>query len=443
MSGFGLRVIVKNAATTMGRQVAAGAIQLVTFVIIARVFGPEGNGQYAVALLLPIFLVTLFNLGIGPANVYHLGAGKVKILTALKVSIKLWLILSVAGLTFGSAVIFYAANILFPGIDTLLIWLSLAVFPLSLLHGFVVSVFQGMQRFNEYNFILLVQPIATLVLISVGLVVGVRDIEYVIVVYIVGILTALLLSFYFISSDKEEDLEGLDNAGYSGDAINYGYKSNLSNILAYVNYKADIFMVNYLIGTSAAGVYIVAVQLVERLWLLSQSVSIILFPRLSQLSSDEEKRRMITPIMCRWVIALTLLGGILLGILSLPLIQLLFGRAYIDSILPLLFLLPGIIAGSGAKILANDIAARGRPELNMYTSWVVVVVNIAGNFILIPIYGLIGAAIATSVAYVSNLLLKLLIYSRFSGNKWRDTLFVKQDDVRMLLLQIRKRVIRN
>lgn len=154
MTGLGLKSLVKNSATTLGRQVLAGFIQLITFAIIARVFGPEGNGQYAVALLLPIFLVTFLNMGVGPANVYHLGAGKVGMLTALRVSMSLWLIITILGMLVGAAVIRFYAELFFPGIDAKLLWLSLIAFPVCLLQDFIISVFQGVQRFSEFNFVL-------------------------------------------------------------------------------------------------------------------------------------------------------------------------------------------------------------------------------------------------------------------------------------------------
>jgi len=438
MSDLGLKALVKNTATTLGRQLIAGIIQLVTAVIIARVFGPEGNGQFTVALLFPMVLITFLNLGIGSANVYHIGSGKVSLSTALRTSIRLWLILGVTGTVIGALSIYFGAVRLFPGVDVSLLWWSLAVFPVTLGQNYLISMFQGLQLFREFNYVLLVQPVVTLMLVVVITVTGIADVGYLIVAYLVGLVMAILVSIYFLAYFENADNVIPDNADYFSSAINYGYKSNLSNILAYVNYKADIFLVNFLIGTSAAGIYIIAVQLVERLWMLSQSVSIILLPRLSQLNSDETKRRQITPIICRWVIALTLLGSIVLGVLSSPLIGLLFGEAYLEAVEPLLFLLPGILAGSGTKILANDIAARGRPELNMYTAWIVVIVNIAGNMILIPPYGLAGAAAATSIAYVLNLLLKMLIYSYFTGNKWGDSLFIKYGDVRLMLMKISK-----
>lgn len=67
----------------------------------------------------------------------------------------------------------------------------------------------------------------------------------------------------------------------------------------------------------------------------------------------------------------------------------------------------------------------------MYTSFVVVTVNVIGNILLIPKYRLVGAAAATTIAYSLNLVLRLWIYGRFSGNRCMESVFVRVEDVRM------------
>ena len=110
--------------------------------------------------------------------------------------------------------------------------------------------------------------------------------------------------------------------------------------------------------------------------------------------------------------------AILLALLAVPFIRLFFGAAYLDAVTPLLFLLPGIILGSLSRVLANDIAARGRPELNMYTALIVIIVNIICNLLLIPAMGIAGAALATTIAYSLTTVFRIFIYAWLSKNKW-------------------------
>lgn len=435
MQGLGLRSLSRNFAATFGRQVGAGLLGLITAAIIARVYGPEGNGAFAVALLLPNMLATFLNLGIAPANVYYLGSAQVTTRNVLYANVRIYLILLIIGLAIGTVILSWKGREFFPGVEPFVLWLALAAFPLGLLQGFLTSIFQGLQQFRAYNLVLIAQPLIWLALIGALAILGIRNIVLLVGTHLLASLGVVVLAIWQLRpllGPREANYQ----TGYFRQALSYGWKAHLSNILAFVNYKVDIFLVNFFIDPAATGVYVIAVALAEKLWLVSQAVSTVLLPRLSQLSSDEAKRKKLTPLISRWVLMVTLLGGLVLAAIAYPFVALIFGAEYLDSVLPLLILLPGIVVGSASRVLANDIAARGRPELNMYTSVVVVVVNLIGNLVLIPPYGLVGAAIATTLAYSLNLILRLVIYSRFTSNPWIDSLFLKPSDIGMVINSI-------
>ncbi len=427
--GLGLGKLAHNTALTLGRQLAAGALQLVLAALVARALGSEGYGQYAVALLLPTMLSTFLSIGIGPANVYYLAAGKVDTVTVLHAVNRLALLIVVIGLGIGILTILFFSEKLFPDLSHVILWSALSIFPFSLFQSFLSSIFQGLQKFKIFNLILLTQPVVTLVIVMALILLCHPRVEYILAAQLFGSVVVVCVGLMYIRKEACRSEETEHMTGYIRQVLSYGYKAHLSNILAFINYKVDIFLVNLFINPAAAGVYVVAVQIVERLWLLSQSVSTVVLPRLSELSANEESRKELTPIICRMVLATTLLLALLLGTLAYPLVVIIFGKEYTGSITALLLLLPGIVSGSGSRVLANDIAARGRPELNMYFSAIVVVVNVAGNIILIPKFNLAGAAMATTAAYILNFLLRLIVYSKISGNHLTSPLLITKQDI--------------
>jgi len=301
MSDLGLRKLAKNISVTLGRQIGTGLFQFVTLVIIARVYGPEGNGAYTVTLLLPSTLATLLNLGIAPANVYFLGSRKVSPLVAFRRTLQLFVIIAVIGFVVGGLIVKFFSEAWFPGIPEHLLWLALLIFPTSLLISFVSSVFQGLQQFRQFNLVLLIQPFITLIIIVGLMLAGIGGIGWLLSAYLIGSVFTLIYSFQVIKPYLTQKL-GPDYKGYRKAVLGYGYKAHLSNILTFINYKADIFLINLFLGPAAAGIYVIAVQLSERLWLLSQAVSTVLLPRLSELSIDEDKRKELTPLITRWVL---------------------------------------------------------------------------------------------------------------------------------------------
>jgi O-antigen/teichoic acid export membrane protein len=199
-------------------------------------------------------------------------------------------------------------------------------------------------------------------------------------------------------------------------------------------------LVNGLLNPFAVGLYSLAVQIVERLWILSQAVSTVLLPRISELKDDETKRGLITPFISRWVLMITASGSLLLALAAPFLIPLIFGMEFAGSVVALQVILVGITLGSASRILANDIAARGRPELNLYCSVIAILINLVGNLLFIPLMGITGAALATTISYGLNTLMKIYLYARISKIKWYKTIIPEKKDFILLisLIFIRK-----
>lgn len=431
MSGLGLKKLFANMLATLGRQIGSGVIQLVTLAIIARVFGPSGNGAYALALLLPGMLATLLNLGISPANIYFLGANKVDPKHAWRVTSKISFWIIIIGWLIGAFVIIYKSASFFPEVPISMLWLALAFFPLIFVTANISSFFQGLQEFKQFNIVLLLQPTLNLAVISLLVIFGHKNLFYILSSYFFSLVVTQLIAYRLLRGLLiKRTGPKFDN--YAKKLINYGYKAHLSNILAFVNYRADMLLLSFFIGPAAVGVYTVAVSITEKLWLLSSAISTVLLPRLSQLSNDEEKRKLLTPLIARWVFWITMLASIVLAAIGSYVIQMIFGNEFEEAYSAILFLIPGIVVGACSKVLANDIAARGRPELNLATSWVAVITNVIGNIILIPKYGIQGAAAATSFAYIINFIIRLAMHNYFTDVKFYKNFIMERNDLYMI-----------
>jgi O-antigen/teichoic acid export membrane protein len=123
-------------------------------------------------------------------------------------------------------------------------------------------------------------------------------------------------------------------------------------------------------------------------------------------------------------------GALALYFASPWLVTIVYSDAFSPSIGPLQVLLPGVVALSIWQLLHQDIAGRGKPILNVYVNLMAVVLNILLNLLLIPKYGITGAAWATSLSYCSALLGAAFIYRRLTNNPL-STIFIPQySDIR-------------
>jgi len=165
----------------------------------------------------------------------------------------------------------------------------------------------------------------------------------------------------------------------------------------------------------------------EWLWLIPGVLGVSLMQRVAT-GSEEDVNRIVGPIN-RLTSAILVLGTLVLALVGSGLIPLLYGEAFSTSYLPLLLLLPGIWALGLWKNFMNDLSVRGYPITKSYTSGVAVLLTVVLDIFLIPRWGIIGAAIASSIAYMTTWVITLRLYCRITGYHPWDLLVIRQGDL--------------
>lgn len=435
MSNLGLKQLGKNTSLTLGRQMLTALLGLLTAIILARLLGPNGNGVYQMVLLLPTMVVTLSNLGIGSGTVYYVARRDYSLQTIITANLVLAIIISAIACIIAVLLVHFCGDKLFPGIPKSLLLDIILVIPISILQSYLLTVFQGLQDFKVYNRISIVPQAVILLLVVLEVWVLGGGVKAAIVAYILGNIFALMMTIYYLNPYIDYKL-AFDKE-FAEKIIGYGIKVHLSNILAFLNYRLDMFLLNCFLNPAAVGLYSIAVQIAERLWIISQAVSTVMLPRISELKDDEESRRQITPLISRWVFFITTVGSIILMLIAPFLIPLLFGDKFSGAVLAFEIMIPGIILGSTSRVLANDFAARGQPEINMYISILALAINVIINLILIPIMGINGASLATTISYGCSTCIKIIIYSKITGVTWYKTFVPESKDFKLILKLIR------
>lgn len=168
-------------------------------------------------------------------------------------------------------------------------------------------------------------------------------------------------------------------------------------------YHVDILLLQYWASSDTVGYYKGALSIAEILWFAPMVIQMTLLQRISKdwksgnIKAIQQKSSMIT----RYVFLFTVLLAIGLGTLAGDFVPLYLGEDFRPAIFPLILLLPGVIGFAAARpTLAINQARRSLRPLIAATA-ACSAVNLVFNFLLIPLYGMIGAAIATSIGYGS------------------------------------------
>jgi O-antigen/teichoic acid export membrane protein len=92
--------------------------------------------------------------------------------------------------------------------------------------------------------------------------------------------------------------------------------------------------------------------------------------------------------------------------------ELLFSEEFADIRPVILLMAPGIVFFSAHTILANYFSGTGKPKYNLYASLIGLSVTLVSAFILIPLLGIRGAAITTSLTYTALFVYHWIIFHK-------------------------------
>jgi O-antigen/teichoic acid export membrane protein len=157
-------------------------------------------------------------------------------------------------------------------------------------------------------------------------------------------------------------------------------------------------------------------------------VGLVLYPRLATLPKEEVHR--LTAQTCRRTLLLTGLCALAVTVLGPWVIVLWYGADYAPAGDPLGLLCIGALAWSIYVILTRDFTSHGRQLVNIAAGLPALILNVILNFVLIPQFGILGAAMSTAISYSLACVVLLIFYLPWSGVPLRDILIPRGDDFR-------------
>lgn len=417
---------IKNVLFVFIGRVIQLAFGMLISIAIARTLGPEKQGIYSMAILLPAILLIFLNFGISSANIFYIGGKKYSLMEIFSANIVCSIVISIFAILLGLTIIYFFSDKLFYGISQEYLLLSLISVPFQLFFGFALAILNGMKDFKKSNILQVFQSFIYFILIVVLFLFFGLGIKEIIISQTIAIVIVCMIIFTQIKNRIVNFTLSFNNKILLG-LFSYGSKDCLVNISSFLHYRIDIFMLNYFLNPLSVGFYFIATSIIEKLWIISDSASIVLF---SEVSSETNKERIkkSTPLVCRNIIFINLIVAILFYIISNWIIIFLYSERFLNSVIPFQILLIGLVTISGWRVLANDLCGRGKPLLNTYITVASIILNVILNIILIPEHGIVGAAWATSISYSFALIVVLVVYSKISENKIVDIVLIKKSD---------------
>ena len=428
----------RNAAGLLLTSAATIPFGFATSILLARFLTPEDRGAYALALAFTILVAHLAQFGWASASVYRLR--RLASDPAEVVSSSLLFI----GATSGAAILLCIAiepwivNTILRGAAPGVFALALGLVPFVMIGVVMDNISRGIDRFAIGNWYRMAVVLLTL-LSALGVLVfhpgGLIDMLGATLAVRVALAAGIVAAVVW-----QTGLSRRFGLGGVRAALRFGSKNYATALAEKLRERTDLFLIAFFLDPAQVAFFAVAANLVARLKTVTEALGQAAFPELAGL--DEDRAAGFACEVSRQSLLWVLSAGLLLGAIAPLAVPLLFGAPYAASVVPVLILLPGAVLVAVYRVLFRYFMAVDMQRYNVLAQNCALAVSVALNLVLIPRYGVAGAAVASVVSAGVESIIVIEAFRRQSGRGVRELLVPRRSDLDVFVLRAARLVRR-
>ncbi len=397
--------------------------QLATLIMGTRFLGAAEWGKAFIAQTDITFLLIGIELIAGSGLVYF--TPRKKLATLMKISYG-WIV--VVMLTY---LLLFSILHLFPGFYHTIVpegyaWLVLLMTFIYSLHEFNLNHYLGKEKVATYNWLFLIQILTQVSMMSV-LIFGmnIRTAKALLYSQLSGYSLATLIGWVLLFPTlRKEGKEPLKSS--FKELFHYGAFMQLSTLVSTLNKRLSLYLLNTHCNEKSIGVYASGTQVTEGVNIVGQSIGLVEFSALSN-TEKQQRASLLTMRFMKLAVLLTFTALLVICLLPTSFFEWLFSGEFSDIRPVILLIAPGIVFFSAHTVLANYFSGTGKPKYNLYASLIGLTVTLISAFLLIPLLGIRGAAITTSLTYTALFVFQWVVFHKQTGSRLRQLIPEKED----------------
>lgn len=199
-----------------------------------------------------------------------------------------------------------------------------------------------------------------------------------------------------------------------GQVRRYALRAWVGNLSFFVSLRIDQLLLVNFVPLDELGVYAVAAAISTVSGPIARGAAQAVQPFVRSASSDDERIGRIR----KSLLQVGAISALILGVIAATawwVVPFVLGEKFSDAVLPLMILLPGAWATDVTQVLTTALSSFNRPEDSSKAQIASAIATVIGLATLLSPYGIIGAAITTSISYWVGLVVSLYYWRRLVG----------------------------
>jgi len=226
--------------------------------------------------------------------------------------------------------------------------------------------------------------------------------EGAIVAFIAGALVTLIVSVWLIRERIFPDYHKYSRGPVAREILKFTWPLALTGLTFLFLSKTDMMLLGYFLSSKEVGIYAPAVMVAKLMLFIGLAFKFMFLPVVSEFFANEDMEglRSLFKSVSKWIMLTVMPLVIYCLAFSREILQALYGPEYTAGHIALMILVFGIAVNVLQGTSGNILVGGGHTRLNLLAEVITAVTNVILNIILIPAYGIVGAAVATSVSYI-------------------------------------------
>jgi len=418
--------VARDASVTLASGVLVLLLNTGIAAATAWPLGPSGRGELALALIFAQVLVLGLGFGVEMGCAYCAGREPRRLPMILGTQIVSFAVTTLLIALCGWAALHSNLSIIQKVPHAALLWgIGFAV--AQLLFSFTTVLAMGLGRLRAYNTARILNRAVALVVLLVVCGLSPSSGSAVFGYACGALLPAVgLAAVLYRRAEPPRVVFAWQNVR---ECYRYGLRYYFGKLASLFDVHVGVMILGFIGTTEQTGLFSAALGLGTQLWILPETLNIVLLPRVLR---GQAATAQLVERSCRMGLIAMIAGAVLLALLSRPIVAILLSPKFLPAVPVLLILLPGMVMGAVTRILISYFNGMGRPEFSSATLVTGLVLNTGLMLALLPRFGSIGAALATATACTVEALLAAFLYARVSGHGMR-TLVPGTADVEALV----------
>ena len=395
--------MINKILNTFGARSLSAVINFMIAIVVSQYLGADGKGEQGIILATIAFVLVFSNLVGGATLVYLIPRYK---FTLLLFPSYFWSI--------GVSLIAYLVLWAFKIVDQDYI---LHICLLSALNSFTnihSTLLIGKEKIKASNLVSLMQPLIVILSLLISFLVLKNESisAYIYALYFAFGGSLLVSIIYMARTFGTMSFHPIvEYLQVTRELFRLGFMNQLAHITQMMSFRLSYYFLEIYHGDASVGIYSNGIQIMESIWLISKSISLVQYARIAN-TDDRKYSQDLSMKLLKAGFMISLFCIIPLVLVPESFYLFLFGQDFIGVKEVIWVLAPGVLIYNVSLILGHYFSGIGKYHVNTIASSIGLVVSIILFVTLIPQYVTLGAGISASISYAVTSFVVLIFFLR-------------------------------